>query len=96
MALLGSFVKQPGETLPVDISFSLVIGGRSTSSITPVATVPSGMTMASGTLSGETYQIYVAGGTTGVTYRWTVVTTIVIGGKSTIVEDEFDVIVEAI
>lgn len=96
MALLGSFVKQPGETLPVDISFSDVIGGRTTSSITPVATVPSGMSMASGQLSGEVFQIYVAGGSDGVTYRWTVVTTIVIGGKSTIVEDEFDVLVEAV
>ena len=94
MALIGSFTKQPGEALPVDIDYATVIGGRTTDSITPVVTVPSGMTMSeSQDLTGEVLQIYCAGGTTAVTYRWTVVCTIVIGGKDTIVEDEFDVVV---
>lgn len=94
MALIGSFTKQPGEALPVDITYADVIGGRTTTSITPVVTVPSGMTMSeTQDLSGEVLQLYVAGGTSGQNYRWTVVTTIVIGGKDTIVEDEFDVVV---
>lgn len=94
MALIGSFTKQPGEALPVDISYAAVINGRTTSSITPVVTVPSGMTMSeTQDLTGEVLQLYVAGGTTGQTYRWVVTCTIVIGGKDTIVEDEFDVVV---
>jgi len=96
MALIGSFTKQPGESLPIDISYATVIGGRTTTSVTPVVTVPSGMTMSETQdydVGTDTLQIYCAGGTTAVTYRWTVVCTIVIGGKDTIVEDEFDVVV---
>ncbi|MBK8858851.1 MAG: hypothetical protein IPN11_14555 [Opitutaceae bacterium] len=94
MALLGSFTKQPGETLPIDISFSSVVGGRTTTAITSVITVPSGMTQTGSAIqSGESLQIYVAGGTSGQSYPWKVVTTITIGGRDTIIEDEFDVVV---
>lgn len=94
MALIGSFTKQPSEKLPVDITYAAVIAGRTTTSITPVTTVPTGMTAGEvQQLTGEVLQIYVAGGTTGQTYRWVVQTSIVIGGKTTVVEDEFDVVV---
>lgn len=96
MAYLGSFTKQPGEILPLDISFSTVIGGRTTTSITPTCTAPVGMTKVSQTLAGEVMQIYISGGTTATTYRWTVVTDIMIGGSTTRIEDEFDVIVEEV
>jgi hypothetical protein len=93
MALLGSFTKQPAEQLPVDISYVDVIGGRTTSAIVPVITVPSGMTSVSSIVTGEVLQIYLGSGTTGQTYRWTIRTSITIGGLITIVEDEFDVVV---
>ena len=93
MPLIGSFDKQPAEQLPVDIDYSEVIAGRTTSSISPSITVPSGMTKVSHQMSGETLQIYVTGGTSGQSYRWTVLTSITISGNVTIVEDEFDVVV---
>lgn len=93
MALLGSTGKQPSEAGPIDIHYADVIAGRTTSSITPTVTVPTGMTMASAEVTGETLQIYYAGGTTGTSYRWVVKTDIVIGGKTTTVEDEFDIVV---
>ena len=93
MALIGSFTKQPGEAGPADISYAAVIGTRTADSITPTVTVPTGMTMTSATVSGTTLQIYYAGGTNATSYRWVVSTAIVIGGKTTIVEDEFDVVV---
>lgn len=96
MALIGSMVKQPGEKLPVDISYADVIGDRTATSITPTITVPVGMVKDSEEVSGHTLQIYLSGGTDGNAYRWTVVTDIVIGGKTTRVEDEFDVVVEEI
>ena len=95
MALLGSWVQQPAEHLPVDISYSTVIGGRTVTSITTMIIVPAGMVKDSEQISGENLQIYCSGGTDGTTYRWTVRTDIVIGGKTTTVEDEFDIIVEA-
>lgn len=94
MALIGSMTKQPGEILPVDISYASVIGVRTASSITPTVTVPVGMTAVSQVLSGQVLQIYLSGGTNAQSYRWTVVTDIVIGGATTRVEDEFDVVVE--
>jgi hypothetical protein len=83
MALIGSMTKQPSEILPVDIVFSTFIAGRTTTLISPVVTVPTGMTKVSEQLSGETLQLYVGGGTTEVT----------IGGKISKIEDEFDVVI---
>ena len=93
MALLGSFTKQPGEQLPVDISYATVIGSRTASSITFVLTVPTGMTSIYAVVTGQILQIYVATGATGQSYRWTIKTSITIGGLVTIVEDEFDCVV---
>lgn len=93
MALIGAFTKQPREIIPVDISYTGVIGGRAASAVMPTVEVPSGMTIAGQVVSGSTVQIYVAGGTTGSSYRWVVLTDILIGGLTTRVEDEFDVVV---
>jgi hypothetical protein len=86
-------VKQPSEILPVDINYATVIGGRTVDSITPTVSVPTGMTKVSEQVSGQVLQIYLSSGVNGVSYRWTVTTDIVIGGKTTRVEDEFDVVV---
>ncbi len=96
MALIGSMLKQPGEILPVDISYADVIGGRVVTSITPTITVPGGMTKVSEQVSGQVLQIYLSGGVNATSYRWTVACDIVIGGRTTRVEDEFDVVVEEI
>lgn len=96
MALLGSLTKQPVEELPVDISYSAVIGGRAVDTLTIAITTPSGMTLVSSTSTLSACQLYVGGGTTGTSYKWTVLASIVIGGKTTKVEDEFNVVVEEV
>lgn len=88
--------KQPREAFPVDISYTEVLDGRVATLISPVVEVPAGMTLVSEDLEGDQLQLYVAGGTDQTSYRWTVLTSITIGGKVTIVEDEFDVVVEAV
>lgn len=93
MSLIGSFTKQPAEDLPFDINYASVIGGRTVTSITPTVTVPAGMTKPAELLSGQVFQIYVASGTTATSYRWVVTTAIVIGGLTTRVQDEIDVVV---
>lgn len=93
MALIGSFDKQPREMLPVDISYADVIGGRTATSIVPTVEVPVGMTKVSEQLAGSVLQMYISGGITGTSYRWTVLTDITIAGNVTRVEDEFDVVV---
>jgi hypothetical protein len=93
MALIGSFEKQPREVLPVDVSYADVIGDRTASSIVPTVEVPTGMTKVSEQMDGSVLQLYVSGGTTGNSYRWTVLTDITIAGNVTRVEDEFDVVV---
>lgn len=93
MALIGAFTKQPREILPADISYAAVIGARTATSITCTVEVPAGMTAVSQIVSGTTLQIYVSGGATAQTYRWVVLADIVIGGRTTRVEDEFDVVV---
>lgn len=96
MALLGSMTKQPREVYPVDISYTDVLAGRTPSSITPTVEVPVGMTLVSQELAGDQLQLYVSGGTDQNSYRWTILTSITIGGKVTTLEDEFDVVVEAV
>ena len=100
MALIGSFTKQPGEALPVDISYADVIAGRTVTAATHVVTSAPAGTVESETKDYDTgtevLQLYVGSGLTGQTYRWTIVATFTIGGKDTIVEDEFDVVVLAV
>lgn len=94
--LLGSFTKQPVEQLPVDIDFTPVIAGRTFTALSSVVTTPTGMTLVSQSTTGNVLQLYVAGGTDAQIYRWVVTTTITIGGRDTVVQDEFDVLVEEI
>lgn len=93
MPIIGSFDKQPREVLPVDISYAEVIGERTATAIVATVEVPVGMTLVSQEMVGSTLQVYVSGGTTGTSYRWTLLTDITIGGRVTRVEDEFDVVV---
>ena len=93
MALIGSMAKQPTEILPMDIVYDNVIGGRTVTSITTTVTTPSGMTKVSEQIAGNILQIYVGGGTSGVSYRWVILTDITIGGRITRTEDEIDVVV---
>lgn len=94
MAVIGSITKQPREILPIDLDYSKVIGTRIVDSITPTIEVPAGMTLSSSQVSGNVLQLYVASGTTGTAYTWTVLTDIVIGGRTSRLEDEFTVLVE--
>lgn len=93
MTVIGSFVMQSREILPVDVSYDTVIGGRTVDSITVTPEVPVGMILVSQTITANVLQLYVRGGTTGTSYRWTLLCDIVIGGKTTRVEDEFDIVV---
>jgi len=94
MSIIGTINKQPREILPVDIDYAKVIGSRTVDSITPTIETPTGMTLASSSVTGSVVQLYISGGTTGNTYKWTLLTDIVIGGKTSRLEDEFTVIVE--
>lgn len=95
MAVIGSFSKQPRETIPVDVDYSDVIGsGRTASLIAPTIEAPAGMTLVSSIVSGTTAQLYITGGTAGASYCWTLLTDLTIGGKVTRVEDEFHVTVQ--
>lgn len=91
MAFIGTIEKQPGEKFAVDLDYSTWLGTRAADSITPSVTVPSGMTMDYASATADTVQVGIAGGTSGQAYRWTVQTTIVIGGRANVLEDEFTV-----
>ncbi len=94
MALIGTVLKQPREILPVDISYAKAIGARTYSSITPSVEVPAGMTLSATVVSGTTVQLVIAGGTSGQTYKWTLLSDVVMGGVTSRLEDEFIVLVE--
>lgn len=95
---LGTINKQPSEILPIDIDYTKVIGDRTASSITLTVTAPTGMAMdsAEADAAAQFGQVYVSGGTSGESYKWTVIADIVIAGKTTRVEDEFTVAVTEI
>lgn len=98
MALLGSFTKQPGETLDCDISYATVLAGRSdviTNKSTSVT--PAGLTVSTSTITnaGLGIKLVVTGGSDAATYRITVTAT----SNATpplIYEDEIDVIVDEV
>ena len=91
MAFIGTVEKQAGEKFAVDIDFSKWLGTRTADSITPSVAVPSGMTIDYTATSSTAAQVGIAGGSVGQVYSWTVVTTIVIGGRAHVLEDEFTV-----
>lgn len=96
MALLGYVMKQPRESGPVDIDYAKVIGDRTVTSITLAIETPSGMTLDSSGVTGSVAQLFVSGGTSGESYSWTILASILIGGHTTVVEDEFIVQVEEV
>ena len=96
MAIIGSLIKQPREIPAVDIDYALVIGTRTADSVTPTIEPPAGMTLASSQVDGSVLQLFLNGGTDGQVYRWTVLTDIVISGRTLRVEDEFHVLVEEV
>lgn len=99
MALLGTFTKQPGETLDCDISYATVLAGR-TDVIANKATAVSpggGLTVSTSTIinAGLGIKLVVTGGLDGQTYRITVTAT----SDATpplIYEDEIDVVVDEV
>lgn len=96
---LGTMQKQPGEKLPVDIDYSAVIAGRAADSIVLFEVrVPTGMQLESQDVSvpNKAAQLYIAGGSDGQVYSWTVVADITMGGRLTRVEDEFSVVVSEV
>jgi len=98
MAVLGTFTKQPGETLDFDISYATVLAGRSDTIVTKAVTVSpgAGMTVASSELiAGNKIKVTVTGGSTSVVYKVTVTAT---SNAATplVYEDEVNVLVEEV
>lgn len=91
MPFVGSVEKQPAEKWPVDISYATWLGTRTADSISVSVTAPSGMVLDYTAATSDTVQVGVSGGTAGQSYTWTVTTTIVIGGRNHVLEDEFTV-----
>ena len=96
MAIVGALTKQPREIVAVDLDYTQAIDGRTVSLITPSIEAPSGMALESAQVDGSVLQVYMSGGTAGQVYRWTVLTDIVIGGRTTRLEDEWHVLVEEV
>lgn len=98
MALLGSFTKQPGETLDCDISYASVLAGRVDTIVSKATAVsPSGLTVSVSTIinGGTGIKLVVTGGTDGQIYRITITATSS-SSPPLIYEDEIDVIVDEI
>lgn len=98
MALLGSFTKQPGETLDCDISYETVLAGRADLIVNKSTDVnPIGLTVSTSTIinDGTGIKLVVTGGSDGATYRITVTATSS-SSPPLIYEDEIDVIVDEV
>lgn len=98
MALLGSFTKQPGETLDFDVSYTTVLAGRSDTIVTKSVSVSpgGGLTVPTSTLSGgNLIKVNVTGGTTSVLYTVTITAT---SNAATplVYEDEVQILVEEV
>ncbi len=89
MAVLGICDKQPREIIDIVVSYADALAGREATSIVPNIETPAGMTLAGTDIGPDSVRLYVAGGTSGQTYQWTVLTDIVVGGKTLRLEDEF-------
>lgn len=98
MALLGSFTKQPGETLDCDISYETVLAGRTdiiankSTSVTPAGLIVSTSSIIN---AGTGIKLVVTGGTDAQTYKITVTATSD-ATPALIYEDEINVIVEEV
>lgn len=98
MAHLGTITKQPSEKLPFDVSYAEVLGARSGTVGTPTTNVSgsSPPTLSDTSMSGNTFQFYIAGGVDGGAHTLTITTSITVSGKVEIVEDEISIVVEEI
>lgn len=98
MAVLGTFTKQPGETLDFDISYATVLAGRSDTIVTKALTVTpgAGLTVASSTISGgNLIKVTVTGGSASVVYKVTITATSD-AATPLVYEDEVNILVEEV
>ena len=94
MAILGTLNKQPREILDFDINYTTVLAGRTSILTTATSEVtPIGLTLVSTVVyaGDKKAKLVVGGGTTGTTYKVTVLTDTDDGLRY---EDEVTVIVE--
>lgn len=98
MAVIGTLTKQPREARTQDISYTQFLDGRTATAISATVETPAGMTLAftDTDLDTSRVKIGVAGGAAGQVYKWTVLTTLTIGGRQELLEDEFYVVVEEV
>lgn len=94
MAILGTITKQPSEILDFDISYVSMLTGRSDSIASATSAVtPGGLTVGAPSISTNVAKTIISTGSTGVTYKVTIVATTAAGLKY---EDEVNVIVEEV
>lgn len=91
--LIGTFLRQPAEVLPIDVDHGPFLAGRAASSITTVATLPAGITMADSVLAGNIFQFYPSGGVDQQAYKLTLTVTFIIGGRTSVVQLEINLVV---
>lgn len=92
MAILGIVTKQPREVVDFDISYTAALAPRTDTLATKIVEVaPAGLTIQSSTIVGDKIKVIVAAGSTGVTYKVTVLATTT---GTLVYEDEVTVIVE--
>ncbi len=96
MAVIGTIRKQPREAWEVVVDLSKIIAKRE-ATISVAVEVPAGMTQQGTPIIGaDGFTIYVAGGTSGAVYVWTLISTITIGTRQIIAEDEVIVYVNEV
>lgn len=94
MAILGTVTKQPREVIDFDISYTAALTPRADTLATKTVEVaPAGLTITSSTIIGDKIKVIVSAGSTGVTYKVTVLATTT---GTLVYEDEITVIVEEV
>lgn len=94
MALLDTFTKQPREILDFDISYAQVLQGRTDYILSATAEVsPPGLTAVYSSVTANVVKVVISGGTTGITYKVTVLST---SSTGLVYEDEVNVLVEEV
>lgn len=91
MSIIGRRKKQPNETLDYDVSYVKFFSKRTDDIATVTATADTGLTVGVNIVLGKIYKIFLSGGTSGQTYKVTVVMTSTTG---VIKEDEFYVTIK--
>lgn len=96
MAILGIVNKQPREVIDFDISYADALAGRTSTLATAISEVsPTGLTLVDTIIVSATKKtkVIISGGTTGTTYKVTVLTST---DDGLTLEDEVTVIVEEV